>query len=82
MREGREFTRDLEKEIRFRIKKEASPRHVPELIYSAPGIPYTRNLKKVELAVKNILEKKEVSNRESLSNPEILKYYEDLVIPD
>lgn len=43
-----------------------------------PGIPYTLNMKKVELAVKKIIHGQEVSNKDALSNPEILDYYADL----
>jgi acetoacetyl-CoA synthetase len=43
-----------------------------------PAIPYTLNMKKVELAVKKIIEGKPVLNKDALSNPEALDYYADL----
>ncbi len=74
----------LNEELIFTIKKElkekASPRHVPEKILSCPEIPYTRNMKKVEIAVKNILENKAVTNKESLLNPECLDFFYQLPI--
>jgi len=48
---------------------------VPAKIIDVPDIPYTLNMKKVEIAVKNILENKPVTNREALINPECLDYY-------
>ena len=42
------------------------------------GIPYTINGKKVELAVKNIIQNREVKNRDSLVDPEVLNYYKEL----
>ena len=41
-------------------------------------IPYTINGKKVEIAVKRIIEGNDVENRDALSNPESLKLYENI----
>ncbi|MEM4503821.1 MAG: hypothetical protein QXW59_02955, partial [Archaeoglobaceae archaeon] len=54
------------------------PRHVPALILEAPDIPYTVNMKKVEIAVRNIIHGKPVTNRGSLLNPESLDYFEKI----
>jgi acetoacetyl-CoA synthetase len=35
-------------------------------------------MKKVELAVKNVIEGKPVKNKDSLKNPEVLDFYADL----
>ena len=78
MAEGISLNDDLRKKIKTLIRQNASPRHVPEKIISVPDIPYTLNLKKVELAVKNIIEGKEVLNRASLKNPESLDFFADL----
>jgi acetoacetyl-CoA synthetase len=78
MFKGRELTDDLISRIKKSIRVNASPRHVPAKIIEVPGIPYTLNMKKVELAVKKIIHGQEVSNRVALSNPEILDYYADL----
>ncbi len=43
-----------------------------------PAVPYTLNMKKVELAVKKIIEGQPVLNRDALGNPEALDYYENL----
>jgi acetoacetyl-CoA synthetase len=36
------------------------------------------NGKKVELAVRNIIENQPVLNRDALANPEVLEYYRDI----
>jgi acetoacetyl-CoA synthetase len=68
----------LKNKISSTIKNLASPRHVPFKIFQVDEIPYTRNMKKVELIVKNLLEGKKITNRESLHNPEILNQYSNL----
>ena len=73
-----QLTEALQNIIRKMIRENASPRHVPNKIISIPAVPYTLNMKKVELAVKNIIEGKPVLNRDALSNPEALDYYKDL----
>ena len=64
--------------IKKSIRENASPRHVPAKTIAVPGIPYTLNMKKVELAVKKIIHGQEVTNKDALSNPEILDYYAGL----
>ena len=68
----------LKDQIRKTIREHASPRHVPAKIVAVPGIPYTLNMKKVELAVKNIIEGKEVKNKDALKNPESLAFFDGL----
>jgi len=68
----------MEAQIRAAIRTNASPRHVPAKILAVPDIPYTLNMKKVELAVKKIVEGKAVLNKDALRNPESLDYFADL----
>ena len=70
----------LKNKIKLDIKMNCSPKHVPSFIYQTPDIPYTINGKKVELAVKNILEGKDVNNKDALSNPECLEFYKNIKI--
>ncbi|MDX2027065.1 MAG: acetoacetate--CoA ligase [Alphaproteobacteria bacterium] len=77
-REGVTFTEELKKKIAKHMKEQGSPRHVPDEIHAAPGIPMTRNSKKAELAVENIIHGKPVTNVASLANPEVLGFYEEL----
>ena len=78
MAEGEELNDELEERIRKTIRKNASPRHVPKKIIQIGDIPYTINMKKVELAVKKIIHGKEVRNQDALKNPGALKLYEDI----
>ena len=65
-------------EIRSEIKLHCSPRHVPEKIIQIKEIPYTINGKKVEIAVKRIIQGEDVKNRDALIEPEVLSYYENI----
>jgi acetoacetyl-CoA synthetase len=76
MREGQELTEELTERIRRALREEASPRHVPHYVVQAPDIPYTFNLKKVEIAVSNILNGRPVTNREAIVNADVLEFYE------
>ncbi len=76
--EGYELTEELKNKIKQTIRTNASPRHVPAKIVSVPAVPYTLNMKKVELAVKKVVEGRPVLNKDALSNPEALDYYADL----
>jgi acetoacetyl-CoA synthetase len=78
MAEGEELTDELKNKIKQTIRSNASPRHVPKKILAVPGIPYTLNMKKVELAVKKVIQGQEVLNKDALSNPEVLDYYANL----
>ena len=72
------FTKDLLKKIKFQIKKNASPRHVPSKVIVVKDIPRTKSGKIVELAVKNIIEGHKIKNKEALANPEVLEQFKDL----
>ena len=70
--------KDIMDQIKFQIKNSCSPRHIPSKIIKVKGIPYTINGKKVEVAVKKIIEGKTVANVESLSNPETLSQFKNI----
>ncbi len=72
---GRELTDELKERIRKTIRVNASPRHVPAKIIAVPDIPYTLNMKKVELSVKRVIEGQAVQNKDALKNPESLDNY-------
>jgi len=76
--QGFTLTEELQKKIKQTIRVNASPRHVPAKIIAVPDIPYTHNMKKVELAVKKVIHNKEVRNKDALRNPQALDYYKDL----
>ncbi|MBN1832328.1 MAG: acetoacetate--CoA ligase [Deltaproteobacteria bacterium] len=78
MSKGFELNDDLRNRINKTLREEASPRHVPSKIIDVPDIPYTLNMKKVELAVRRIIHGQEVPNKDALRNPEALDDYADL----
>ena len=75
---GHRLTEDLKQKIRQVIRANASPRHVPGKIIEVPAIPYTLNMKKVELAVKKVIQNEVVKNKDALSNPQVLDYFANL----
>ncbi|MFH1974548.1 MAG: acetoacetate--CoA ligase [Pseudomonadota bacterium] len=75
MAPGYELTDAVKKKIVNTIRINASPRHVPAKILSVPDVPYTLNMKKVELAVKKVIQNKPVLNKDALRNPEALDFY-------
>jgi acetoacetyl-CoA synthetase len=64
--------------IRTLIRENTTPRHVPEKILQVADIPRTRSGKIVELAVRNIVHGREVSNINALENPDSLDLFRDL----
>jgi acetoacetyl-CoA synthetase len=75
---GVAFSETLAATIRKTIRENTSPRHVPAKIIPITDIPYTINMKKVELAVRNMIHNKPVLNKDALANPEALDLYKDL----
>ena len=69
-----------ENEIRAQLRKQCSPRHVPDLIIRAPEIPYTLSGKKVEIPVKRLLmgiPQSDALSTDSLRNPDSIKWFVD-----
>ena len=73
-----ELNEELFIKIKKKIRKNASPRHVPDKVIAVNDIPRTKNGKIVELAVKNIIEGNVIKNKEALANPEVLEQYKNL----
>jgi acetoacetyl-CoA synthetase len=78
MKDGLPLTEELKNKIRTLIRTNTSPRHVPAKIIAVPGIPYTLNMKKVEIAVKKMIQHEPVLNRDALANPGVLDFYMDI----
>tara|TARA_B100000678_G_scaffold289274_1_gene299456 strand:+ start:87 stop:1988 length:1902 start_codon:yes stop_codon:yes gene_type:complete len=76
--EGTSLHNEFIQKIKKTIRSECSPRHIPKKIIEIADIPYTINGKKVEIAVKKIIHGEDVPNRDSLANPESLKFYQNL----
>ena len=65
-------------ELKSVIRLKCSPRHVPDLIFQSPDIPYTISGKKVEVPIKKILMGKnqnDVVSKDSLRNPKSLDWF-------
>jgi len=65
-------------ELKSVIRLKCSPRHVPDLIFQTPDIPYTISGKKVEVPIKKILMGKnqnDVVSKDSLRNPKSLDWF-------
>jgi acetoacetyl-CoA synthetase len=75
---GASFDEPLVKKIKATIRETCSPRHVPAKVIQVDEIPYTINMKKVELAVRNVIHGQPVTNRDALANPDCLAQYEGL----
>jgi acetoacetyl-CoA synthetase len=78
LREGHTLTDDLKDTIRKTIRKTCSPRHVPPKIIAVNDIPYTISGKKVEIAVRKIIQGEPVYNKSALANPEALDEYKNI----
>lgn len=67
--------------IRHAIATQASPRHVPDEIILAPGIPHTRTGKRLEVPVKQILRgyaASDVADPNSIDSPELLDWFAEV----
>jgi acetoacetyl-CoA synthetase len=78
---GGELDDDLRARIVAALRSELSPRHVPDRIEAAPGVPRTLSGKKLEVPVKRILAGTPAdvaASSGSLANPEALEWFERL----
>src|SRR5579859_1302281 len=69
---------ELERKIRERLRREYTPRHVPDRVIQAPGIPMTLTRKKMEVPVRRILmgvPAEQAANRNAMANPEALDFF-------
>ena len=73
------LTNSLKTRVKKSIRESCTHRHVPAIIIAVEDIPYTINGKKVELAVKQVIQNIEVKNIDSLVNPSILDFYKDIL---
>lgn len=76
--EGVELTDALSEKINDAVRTEVSPRHVPDEIIVAPGIPHTRTGKKLEVPVKKLFQggdPAKVVERSAVDDPALLDWY-------
>jgi len=68
----------LRRRIAGDVRRELSPRHVPDQISAVPAVPRTLNGKKLEVPVKRLLlgaAPESVASRDTLANPEALDQF-------
>ena len=78
MADGYELTDAVKDAIKKSIRKGATPRHVPAVIVAVPDIPRTRSGKITELAVRDIIQGREIKNTAALANAEALDYFRNI----
>ena len=65
--------------LKKQIKEKLSPRHCPNHIFQVDKLPYTKNGKKIELAVKHIFTNNENKiNLSSLEDPAVLDFFKKI----
>ncbi|MBV9379563.1 MAG: acetoacetate--CoA ligase [Streptosporangiaceae bacterium] len=75
---GRALDDDLANRIRAALRKQLSPRHVPNEIHQVPGVPRTLSGKKLEIPVRKILlgtPVAQAADPSALANPEVLGHF-------
>jgi len=68
----------FDRRIREHLRREYTPRHVPDRVIQAPGIPMTLTRKKMEVPVRKILmgvPTDQAANRHAMANPESLDFF-------
>lgn len=73
-----ELTENFRNQINDILRKNCSPRHVPDEIHQVPDIPYTLTGKKLEVPVRKILmgaDPEKVLSTGSMKNPDAMGYY-------
>lgn len=78
--EGTELDDSVAERIRSAIRAQLSPRHVPDEIVAAPGVPHTRTGKKLEVPLKRILQGADpagVVDRAAIDAPDLIEWYHD-----
>ena len=78
MKNGLPLTENVQNKIKTQLKKEYTPRHVPDGIIEVKDIPYTISGKKMEAPIKKILLKMPLEksiNFDSMRNPESVDFF-------
>ncbi len=76
--EGLQLDEGLKKKIKWTVRTQCTPRHVPAKVIQVAEIPRTKSGKIVELAVREVIHGRVVKNVHALANPEALALYKDL----
>jgi len=76
-----ELTDELRERIKRTIRDEVSPRHVPDEIIVAPGVPHTRTGKKLEVPIKKLFQGADparIVEKSAVDDPALLDWYANL----
>lgn len=80
LKDGILLDESIGEKIRATLRREYSPRHVPDRIYQVESIPFTLTGKKMEVPVRKILmgvSPEKAANRDAVANPHALDYFVD-----
>lgn len=78
LHENQVLNDDLKNKIKSQLRKQYSPRHIPDAIFAVPEIPYTISGKKMEMPIKKILMGTPVEKAVSLDamrNPQSIDWF-------
>jgi acetoacetyl-CoA synthetase len=78
LRDGVQMSRGLEQRIKAQIRNNATPLHVPKVIVQVADIPRTVSGKITEIAVREVIHGRPVTNVEALENPAALELFRNL----
>jgi acetoacetyl-CoA synthetase len=76
--DGLTLNSEIEKKICATLRREYSPRHVPDKIYQVSSIPATLTGKKMEVPVRKILlgtPPEKAANTAAMRDPQALEYF-------
>lgn len=76
--DGSGLTEELTQKIYTRLRKECSPRHVPDKTIQVAAIPYTLTGKKMEVPVRNLLQGvplEEAANPDAMTDPTSIDFF-------
>jgi acetoacetyl-CoA synthetase len=79
--EGATLDDALRDKVKHAIRRQLSPRHVPDELIPVPGVPHTLTGKRIEVPVKKLLQGTPLDravNLGSVDNPGLLHFYEEL----
>ncbi|MEA1898808.1 MAG: acetoacetate--CoA ligase [Bacteroidota bacterium] len=78
LKKGLELNEEIREKVRITIRREYTPRHVPDEIIQVDEIPYTISGKKMETPIKKILagqDPDKVISADAVKNPESLEFF-------